>query len=121
MWCEGLKAQEEARDAETLTRLPPGSLYVLRRGRPYNLPGEAKQEFKWGHTSVERSGELTWACEGRPRPRAGPGFSQLHLLPPSTSSRPPSAMASSGHNLPCPVSSPWTGTSSPSQTKPTPF
>lgn len=63
MWCEGLEAQEEAGDAETLMPLPPGSLYVLR-GRPYNLPSEAKQEFKWGHASVERSGELTWACEG---------------------------------------------------------
>lgn len=42
MWCEGLKAQEEAGDAETLTPLPPGSLYVLRRGCPYNLPSEAK-------------------------------------------------------------------------------
>ena len=27
MWCEGLEAQEEAGDAETLTPLPPGSLY----------------------------------------------------------------------------------------------
>lgn len=120
MWCEGLEAQEEAGDAETLTPLPPGSLCVLR-GRPYNLPSEAKQEFKWGHASVKRSGELTWACEGQPRPKAGLGFSQLHLLPPSTSSQPPSAVASSGHNLPCPVPSPLGWTSSLSQAKPPPF
>ena len=55
MWCERLEVQEEARDAETLTPLPSGSLCVLR-GCPYNLTSEANKSSS-GDTPQSRGQE----------------------------------------------------------------
>lgn len=88
--CTGLDAQE-GRDAEAR------SLSVLGV-RPYNLPNEAKQDFRWRNTLAERWPDtwvlrrsdlcVQWDSQGC----SCPGFLPAHLLP-SSSSQPTGAIA----------------------------
>lgn len=78
------------------------------RGHSFNLPSEAEQGFRWEHTLWPRGGrahgflgDLTLPSGWIAKAHGWSAFSWLCLLPLSTSSRPTSTVAVSGHGLPC--------------------